>query len=169
MTDKLRDWSPFAVCPAGQRPEPPRLISTIEGVGDRLRSAAFAELQAREAFLWAAGRFEDAPAALRSAWRSLADAEQRHLDLLLERMRALGIDVRERAVSTRLWDSLVVCETARDFAVFIANAEERGRKAGERFRQAMAPVDAESARIFGRIADEETAHVELARRYFPGT
>ena len=163
-----QDWSPFAVCPSGQRPEPPRPISTLAGVGDRLRAAAFAELQAREAFRWAADRYDDAPAELRSAWRTLAEAEQRHLDLLLGRMRELGIDIREREVSTRLWDSLVACANAREFALFIANAEERGRQAGERFRQAMAPVDRPSAEIFGQIADEEIAHVELARRHFPG-
>src|SRR6185369_10143196 len=155
-----RDWDPFVVRDA--RPEPPRPISTIEGVGDRLRAAAFAELQAREAFLWAASQFEDAPPQLRAAWRALASAEQRHLDLLLGRLKALGIDVRERAVSTRLWESLMGCRSAREFAVFIANAEERGRKAGERFRQAMGPVDRASAEIFGLIADEEVAHVELA-------
>nr|MBI3548420.1 DUF455 family protein [Elusimicrobiota bacterium] len=160
------DWAPFEVCAAGARPEPTRPIGTREGVGDRLRAAAFAELQAREAFLWAARTFGDAPAELREAWTTLAGAEQRHLDMLLERLRALGIGVAERAVSDRLWSSLVGCGSAREFALFIANAEERGRLAGERFRQAMVGVDPESARVFGLIADEEVAHVALAKRYF---
>ena len=35
------------------RGEAPRSIDSLEGVGDRLRAAAFAEIQARDAFLWA--------------------------------------------------------------------------------------------------------------------
>ena len=53
------DWSPFRLAPEGTRPEPPRSIHTRDGIGDRLRSAAFAEIQAREAFLWADIRFAD--------------------------------------------------------------------------------------------------------------
>ena len=161
------DWSPFKLTPAGEYAPAPRSIDSPEGVTDRLRAAAFAEIQAREAFNWAASRFEDAPEALRAAWRGLALAEDKHLNWLLARMRELGVEAADRPVSDHLWESFMKCETARDFAIYMANAEERGRKAGERFAQALAKTDTESARIFGQIALEEVAHIELAHRYFP--
>lgn len=163
------EWQPFAILDSltGERGEPPRAIETLAGVGDRLRSAAFAEIQARDAFLWAADTYLDAPEELRQAWRALAREEEKHLNWLLQRMVELGLDVRERKVSDQLWHSLMACKTARDFAVFMANAEERGRKAGVRFHQALLSKDPESARIFGQIAHEEVAHIELARKFFP--
>jgi uncharacterized ferritin-like protein (DUF455 family) len=162
-----RDWSPFRSAPQGAHADAPRAITSTFGIGDRLRAAAFAELQAREAFDWAADRFEDAPTSLRTAWKGLALAEDRHLGWLLNRMKELGIDAAERQVSDQLWYSLVTCQNARDFAKYMASAEERGRKAGERFCQAMSAVDPVSAGIFGKIAEEEVAHIELATRYFP--
>jgi uncharacterized ferritin-like protein (DUF455 family) len=132
-----------------------------------LRSAAFAEIQARDAFLWAARELEDAPEDLRRAWRNLAAAEDKHLRWLLERMKELGFDVRERRVSDHLWVSLTSCKTAREFALYMASAEERGRRAGERFHQALLERDSVTARLFGQIAEEEISHIELARRFFP--
>lgn len=162
-----RDWSPFVVAPAGVQAPAPRSVNTVEGVGDRLRAAAFAELQAREAFRSAAETLADAPEELRASWRGLVEAEDRHLGWLMARMAALGVDPAGRPVSARLWDSLASCASAEEFEVLIAKAEERGRLAGERFRVAMRAVDPESAEVFGRIADEEVSHVALARRFYP--
>jgi len=163
-----RDWSPFRLREADEPLQGPRAISTLEGVGDRLRAAAFAEIQAREAFLWAAGRFEDAPEGLRRAWRALAGQEDRHLGWLLARLEALGIGVADRPVSPRLWESFVACSSAREFALFMASAEERGRVAGERFHRELLARDRVTAEIFGTIAAEEAEHVALAKRYsFP--
>jgi uncharacterized ferritin-like protein (DUF455 family) len=162
-----RDWSPFVVCATGAQAPAPRSVATPEGVGDRLRAAAFAELQAREAFRMAADSFPDAPEALRDAWRGLVAAEDKHLGWLMGRMSALGVDPAARPVSARLWDALSSCRGAEEFEVLIAKAEERGRLAGERFRGAMRAADPESAEVFGRIADEEVAHVALARRFYP--
>jgi uncharacterized ferritin-like protein (DUF455 family) len=136
-------------------------------VGDRLRAAAFAELQAREAFDWAAGTFSDAPESLRKCWRGLALAEERHLGWLLKRMTELGIDVAERRVSDQLWLSLTSCQSAKEFALYMASAEERGRKAGVRFHKAMLKHDPVTAQIFGKIAEEEVEHIQLAIRYYP--
>jgi hypothetical protein len=121
-----RDWAPFLIGPSGTRPEAPRSIQTLQGVGDRLRAAAFADIQARDAFLWAAETFEDAS----------------------------------------LWISLTSCKSARDFALYMASAEERGRRAGERFHTELQTRDPETAQIFGKIAEEEIAHIEIARRFF---
>jgi uncharacterized ferritin-like protein (DUF455 family) len=132
-----------------------------------MRAAAFAEIQAREAFNWGADRWTDAPDALRSAWRGLAHAEDRHLGWLLKRMQELGIAVDEREVSDQLWVSLTSCVSARDFAHYMASAEERGRKAGERFHEALLERDPVSAAIFGRIAEEEVEHIALAQKFYP--
>lgn len=161
------NWSPFILAEKGAKADPPRPIHTFEGKGDRMRSAAFAELQAREAFQWGADHFTDAPDGLRRAWRALAVAEDRHLGWLLKRMEALGIPIDGRRVSDQLWHSLIGCVDARDFAHFMSSAEDRGRRAGERFEAELRNSDPETARIFGQIAEEEVAHIRLAFDYFP--
>ena len=161
------DWTPFRVLPRGEFPLPPRSIHTPEGMGDRMRSAAFAELQARDAFLWASERFEDAPAELRAAWAELSAVEHRHLEWILRRMDQLGIDVRGREVSEHLWVALQACTTAREFAHLIADAEEKGRRAGIRFYETLKTRDPESSEIFRKIAEEEVDHVALAHRFYP--
>ncbi len=161
------DWSPFWVAARDQRAEAPRSIDSVLGVGDRLRAAAFAELQALHAFRWAAATYEDAPPELREAWLRLALEEEKHLGWLLERLRALGFRAEERRVSDQLWVSLVSAPNAEAFALFMASAEERGQRAGERFHAQMKSADPESARIFGQIAQEEQGHIALARRWYP--
>lgn len=160
-------WGPFAVLPPNERPKGPRAMTSREGIGDRLRAAAFAEIQAYYGFLWAAEKFDDAPEALRVNWRGLALAEERHLNWLLNRMAELGIAVDERGVSDWLWTSLLKCANAREFAVYIANSEERGRLAGARFCEAMMAVDPTTAKIFGKIAEEEVEHIRLATKFYP--
>lgn len=161
------DWAPFTIAPKGTKQWAPRSIDTLEGVGDRLRAAAFAEIQAREAFLWAARRFDDAPDALKTAWRELASAEDKHLGWLLKRLEELGIAVTERHVSDHLWDSFMSCTDAKTFSHYMANAEERGRQAGERFYTSLVDRDSITAKIFKAIAVEELEHIALAHRYFP--
>jgi uncharacterized ferritin-like protein (DUF455 family) len=163
------NWQPFQLAEQGAHADAPRSIHSREGVGDRLRAAAFAEIQARDAFLWAAGNYEDTQPDLKEAWKRLAASEQRHLDWLLNRMTELEIPVQERKVSDHLWWSLVSCKTAREFAVYMAGAEERGRKAGERFYQTLLATDPITAEIFRKIAEEEIAHIALAKKHFPDT
>ena len=134
-----------------------------------MRTAAFAEIQARDAFLWAAERFDDAPGPLRTAWRRLSRAEDKHLGWLLARMEALGEAPDARMVSDQLWRSLLACSSAAEFAHHMAGAEDWGREAGERLGARLAAVDPESAALFARIAEEEVGHIELARRFFPGS
>ena len=161
------DWTPFQVLPLGQRPRAPRSIRSPEGVGDRLRTIAFAELQARTAFAWAAETWVEAPASLRGAWRRLAEEEDKHLGWLLRRMEELGVAVAGRPVSAELWASLSVCSSPRVFAQRMAGAEERGQFAGERLAEKLAENDPITASLFARIAREETGHVALAQRYLP--
>jgi uncharacterized ferritin-like protein (DUF455 family) len=164
-----RNWEPFDLAAPGAHADAPRSIQTQDGVGDRLRAAAFAEIQARDAFIWAAEQFSDAHNDLKQAWLRLAASEQRHLDWLLNRMTELGIGIKGRKVSDHLWVSLVSCQNAREFAVYMAGAEDRGRKAGERFHQNLVDKDPTTAEIFRKIAEEEIAHIALAKRFFPDT
>lgn len=164
--EAARDWNPFMTCPPDLRPDQPRSLRTPGGVSDRMRTAAFAELQARDAFRWAAERYAEADPDLREAWRGLALAEDRHLGLILRRMAELGHDPRAKPVSLRLWRSLTACPTARDFALFMAAAEQRGMEAGRLFERTLKLTDRISAEMFGLIAAEEAEHIALARKYF---
>lgn len=152
------DWSPFVLCPAGERPPSPRAISTPDGVGDRLRTAAFAELQAREAFLAAAERF-NVP-----EWRQIAAEEDKHLGWLLARMKQLGVDPVARPVSDALWRSLSACCDLRSFAEWMYTAEERGRDAEVSFSRTLAQSDPVTAAIFAKIAADEEAHLAVGRK-----
>ncbi len=167
MNTELGDWGIFRI--KEKNPPKTRDIETVEGIGDRLRSAAFAEIQARDAFLWAAHTFSDAPFQLKNAWQGLARAENKHLNQLLSRMEDLGQKIEERAVSDRLWKSLTTAKDAESFALYMAAAEERGRQAGERFQKLMAEIDPISSELFGKIAKEEVEHIELAAQFFPSS
>ena len=160
------DFSPFILCPPGSRPPKPRQLGTPEGLGDRMRTAAFAERQAVAAFIWAANTFDDVPDQLRQDWRRQVPEEQKHHDLIVARMAELGFGLDERPVSRGLWDSLTSCQSGEEFCLKIARAEERGRRAGVQLAAFLADDDPVTAAIFREIADDEVAHVALAATYF---
>lgn len=151
----MRDWAPFRVG-AGRRA---RGLNGPHGLGDRLRTAAFAELQASEAFAWAVDHVADADESLKGAWRRFALEERKHYGWILGRMRALGVDPAGREVSDGLWRSLTTARTAGDFCGAMARAEDRGRQAERAFQHLLKESDPESAEIFGRIAAEEDEHI----------
>ena len=156
------NWDPFLVCDPDEYAPAPRGVNTAEGLGDRMRIAAFAELQAREAFRWAADTLLDATDEQRLGWRRIAADEDRHLKMLLGRMAELGIRPEERAVSDRLWRSLRACRTTQEFSAYMKTAEERGRAAEESFRTQFAQRDPVTSAIFGKIADDEAEHIAFA-------
>lgn len=156
------DWAPFRVAAPDDKVPGPRGITTPEGLGDRLRTAAFAERQATEAFAWAAERFTDAPEAKRRVWRELAAEERRHMDMLLKRMAELGVRVDERPVSDGLWRALTRCKDAAEFAAYMRRAEERGRDAELSFQRSLAGRDDVTAAIFAEIAADEERHIASA-------
>lgn len=159
------EWSPFIVCPPQVEAPRPRGFHTAEGLGDRLRVAAFAEKQAEAAFLWAAEAFDDVPVGLREAWRRIGAEEGRHLAMILDRMAQLSVAVEGRPVSDRLWRSLRACVTASEFAAKMRAAEERGKTAEESFRRSLAQRDPVTAALFGRIADDEAEHLRAAEGF----
>ena len=157
------DWKPFVVCAADEGVPRARGLHAPEGLGDRLRTAAFAERQAAEAFRWAAESLAAAPPELREAWRRFAVEEEKHLGWILGRMAELKIDPAGRAVSDRLWRSLVRCRAPREVSLLMTRAEERGKAAEESFRLSLASRDPATAEIFGRIAAEEEQHIAAQR------
>jgi len=163
------DPGPFLVGEPGVRSPRPRSLNSPEGLGDRLRTAAFAEWQAIAAFGWAAEYFTDAPEELRADWKRLVKDEVKHYNLITRRMADLGVDPAERPVSCFLWDSLVSCPTGEDFCKKIAGAEERGRLAAVKLVEFLGESDPATATIFREIAEDEVAHVSLAATYYGWT
>ncbi len=163
---KIMDFAPFIICSHGERAPRPRSMSTPHGLGDRMRTAAFAELQAKAAFAWAVDQFPDAPQALRDKWTAQIADETRHYEMICRRMEELGFELTGQTVSTALWESLKVCTTGREFCIRIASSEERGRQAGVRLVNYLGKSDPQTAAIFQEIVDDEVAHVALAATFF---
>ncbi|UPT74377.1 MAG: ferritin-like domain-containing protein [Elusimicrobiota bacterium] len=161
----MMDWSPFAVCGPDERAPGARGLNGPDGIGDRLRTAAFAERQAFEAFTWAAERFTDAPEGLRAAWRRIGLEEKKHLDMLLGRMKELGVDPAARAVSDRLWRGLSSCATYAEFGALMREAEARGQAAEESFVRSLSETDPVTAGLFAKIAADEAEHLAVADSY----
>lgn len=157
------DWFPFNVgTPLKTRP-----MNTNEGLIDRIRIAAFAERQAYYAFLEAARIFtSEVPAELLANWIRIAEEEKKHEGWLLNRLVELGENVSEHPVSLGLYHSFSKCTSAKDFAYYISDSEERGRVAGVKFAEFLKVQDPITAKIFSDIADEEVAHVALAKDFF---
>lgn len=158
------NWSPFTICLDGQKAPYPRALSTPEGLADRLRFVAFAEKQATHAFASAAIVYPGLPAQVKDLWLTLSREEEKHLSWLLARMNELGVSASERPQSLSLWQSFDHCKTAREFANFMAKAEDRGRHAGEMFYETLLKVDTVTAELFRKIAEEEKEHIALAEK-----
>jgi uncharacterized ferritin-like protein (DUF455 family) len=155
-------WSPYQI----GIPPKIRSLHTMEGLGDRLRLVAFAERQAFHAFNDAINRFKDAPPELREAWKWVALEEAKHESWLVKRLSEIGQDISAVPVSLSLYHSLLKCESARDFAFYISDAEERGRVGAEKFAETLFGRDPITADIFHRIAVEEREHIALVSRFF---
>lgn len=159
------NWQPFRV---GRRPDRIRSLKSPEGIGDRLRAVAFAELQARDGFLWGIARFPEAPAAWREAWSRFAAMENRHAQLLLDRAAALNIDLGARVVTDNLLRMFHSATDAEIFLYQISTAEERGMDVGSSMVEPMQSVDPETAEIFRICVAEEEEHVATARQFLAG-
>ncbi len=155
-------WTPYQIG------IPPRIrsIHTQAGLGDRLRLVAFAERQAFHAFNHAIALYSDAPQGLRDAWKWVAQEEAKHEMWLLKRLEEIGEDVSAVPVSMQLYKSLTNLKTPREFALFISDAEERGRVGAEKFAETLATQDPVTADIFALIAVEERAHIALVDKFF---
>jgi uncharacterized ferritin-like protein (DUF455 family) len=155
-------WNPYNI----GTPLRVRSLHSIEGLGDRLRLVAFAERQAFHAFNEAIARFADAPEGLREAWKWVALEEAKHESWLLKRLDEIGQSVDAVPVSLNLYYSLQNCSTPKEFALYVSDAEERGRVGAEKFAEVLCDRDPETARIFKQIAFEEREHIALVDKFF---
>jgi uncharacterized ferritin-like protein (DUF455 family) len=155
-------YAPFR--PTTGRPDPARGLASPEGVADRLRLVAFAELQARDLFTYGLEHFSGkVPQLWLDSWAAFAKVEERHAQMLLDRMLELGVDPGAKTVSDKLSR---LCRAAAEpvlFLFLLSSAEERGMDAGFILGEQMRAVDPLSADIFARIAAEEVEHVKMAR------
>lgn len=154
-------WEPFKIAAKAELVRP---MTGLGGVEDRLRIVAFAELQARDAFRYGAERFPDIPAAWREDWLRFADVENRHAQMLLNRMHELGFAIGARAVNDKLTRLCRAATDAETFLFLLGSAEERGMEAGQILGKQMSAVDAISAQIFAQIAAEEVEHVASSQK-----
>jgi uncharacterized ferritin-like protein (DUF455 family) len=161
---ELIDWSPFVIA---RQAAAMRSLDTQAGLFDRLRSVAFAEKQAYHAYCWAIDVFQhQLPNGLLEAWLQVIDDEKRHYTMLVNRLQALGVSIGDRAVSLKLFESLVKSTSIETFAQYMATAEFRGKQAGLQFYQTLKTQDPITADIFITIANEEQMHIDIAVRYF---
>jgi len=160
------DWQPFRI--SLHKPDLIRPMGKVGGIEDRLRVVAFAELQARDAFAWGSANFPEAPEAWRLIWQEFSVVEDRHAQMLLDRMDFLGFDPGARTVSDKLTRLCRKAPDAVSFLFFLSSAEERGMEAGTILGKQMQPFDAESAAIFAQIAAEEVDHVRMAKEALAG-
>jgi uncharacterized ferritin-like protein (DUF455 family) len=155
-------YAPFR--PTSGKPDGVRPLAAAGGVEDRLRLVAFAELQARDLFRYGAEAFATrAPPSWIADWLRFAEVEDRHAQMLLSRLAALGLEPGARTVSDKLSR---LCRATDDpvlFLFLLSSAEERGMEAGFVLGEQMGRVDPESAEVFARIAREEVEHVDAAR------
>ena len=154
-------WKPFRV---EKRADKLRSIQSAEGIGDRLRIVAFAELQAREGFLWGVEQFREAPSEWREYWKEFSQMENCHAQLLLDRATELNLKLEERAVSDSLFKSFLKAKTPEAFFYLMATAEERGMDIGLSMVDTMRSIDEKSAEVFYRCAKEEVEHIEAAKK-----
>jgi len=154
-------WQPFRV---DYKADYVRPLAGPGGVEDRLRTVAFAELQARECFRWGAKKFAAEKPDWAEQWLHFAEVENRHAQMLLDRFSELGLSIGARTVSNKLTR---LCKSSSDpvmFLFLLASAEERGMEAGSIIGTQMAAIDAKSAAIFKQIADEEVEHVAFSKK-----
>lgn len=159
-------YQPFRVA---ARADSMRSLESGAGVADRLRAVAVAELQARDGFLWAAEKFADsADTRWIDAWRRFAAVENRHAQMLLDRMAELGVSLEERQVNNKLINIFTQADSPEFFWYLIFTAEQRGMEVGLKMCDQIEKVDAKSAAVFRQIAEEEVEHIEEAKEQMAG-
>jgi uncharacterized ferritin-like protein (DUF455 family) len=159
-------WEPFVLSSPEQKLPFPQPMSHRDGLGDRLRIAAFAELQAVRAFGWASEHFKDVPISLIEGWERQIPEEKLHFRLIMERMSNLGVRPEKKPVSAKLSETLFTCETGEKFAIEIATAEHKGRLAALKMADYLQDRDPVTTRVFLRIARDEMSHVQLVMDHF---
>lgn len=136
--------------------------------GEVLHFFANHELLALELMALLLLRFPEAPAAFRlGVVRTLAE-EQSHMQLYLERMRALGTEFGDLPLSDYFWNSMKGMASPLQFVTQMSlTIEQANLDFALFYGKALAAVgDAESAAILERVYREEIGHVKHGLTWF---
>jgi uncharacterized ferritin-like protein (DUF455 family) len=152
---------------AGPLPRPGELHSQ-DARTRCLARFAHHELMAAELFAWALLRWPDQPSELRRAWLAVLADEQRHCALYLSRLRELGSDLGEHALSDYFWQHVpAIAASVHGPRAFLCamglTLEQANLDFSLTYRDAFREAgDTVTAEICQRVHDDEIAHVALA-------
>lgn len=148
-------------------------VPSIEGMPDALQRArilhgsANHELQAVELFAWAILAFPEAPAAFRRGLLQLARDEQRHCQLYIERLTALGRRFGDFPVSGYFWHKTPTLTTPLRFVCAMClTFESANLDHSLAFAEAAERAgDPDTARVFRQVHADEQRHVRFGWRW----
>jgi uncharacterized ferritin-like protein (DUF455 family) len=152
---------------AGSLPRPGELGSP-EARARCLARFAHHELMAAELFAWALLRWPDLPRDLRRGWLGALADEQKHCRMYRARLRALGSDLCDHALSDYFWKHApAIAASPHGPRAFLAamglTLEQANLDFALLYRDAFREVgDAASARVCQIVHDDEVGHVRLA-------
>ena len=172
----LLDEEAPCIIEAPQRPIALRIASSrdvhvppMQGMKDPLQRArilnalANHELQAAELFAFALLAFPQAPIAFRNGLLKLLADEQRHMMMYVERMRALGHEFGDFAVTGHFWSKLDHMRTPLSFVCTMGMTFENANLdfATDYANAARAVGDLETAKVLQQVHDDEIGHVRF--------
>lgn len=132
-----------------------------------LHALANHELQAVELFAWALLAFPDAPARFRRGLAAILGDEQRHMQLYVGRLEALGHRFGDFPVTGHFWNHLDQMKDPRGFVCVMGLTFENANLdfARDYARAARAAGDPDTARVLDQVHADEIRHVRFAWRW----
>ncbi|MEM9489150.1 MAG: DUF455 family protein [Myxococcota bacterium] len=132
--------------------------------GRILHALANHELQAAELFAWALLAFPDAPAPFRRGLLAILADEQRHCQLYIECMSALGVTFGDYPVTGHFWGKIAAVATPLHFVCTMGLTFENANLdfAGEYARAAERAGDDQTCAVLDRVHRDEIRHVRFA-------
>lgn len=154
----------LAIVPGRETRVPP-----IEGMRDPsqrariLHALANHELQAIELFAWALLAYPAAPVQFRRGLVAILADEQRHLQLYIDRLAALGTRFGDHPVTGHFWNKLEHMRTPIEFAAAMGLTFEQANLdfAGDYAAAARACGDVKTAEALEQVHADEIKHVHF--------
>jgi uncharacterized ferritin-like protein (DUF455 family) len=155
----------LAITPGRQAKVPP--LAGMRDPAQRARilhALANHELQAVELFAWALLAYPDAPVAFRRGLVAILADEQRHMQLYMERLAALGTRFGDHPVTGHFWNKLDDYTGPLEFVCAMGLTFENANLdfAGDYAAAARACGDIETAAALEQVHTDEIAHVHFA-------
>jgi uncharacterized ferritin-like protein (DUF455 family) len=148
-------------------------VPPVGGMHDReqrariLHALANHELQAVELFAWALLAFPDAPARFRRGLAVILGEEQRHMQLYMDRLGALGHRMGDWPVTGHFWNHLGQFSSPLHFVCVMGLTFENANLdfAQEYAVAARAVGDPDTAAVLEEVHRDEIRHVRFAWRW----